>query len=805
MGAKKTSVQYLLAVAATNLTFSTQIYLALILLIYHKMKWQVLVLALASIVAADVSTFNENDVKHFLNDLHVKYDDSASFEELSKLAESEYEKLQTTGHNVVVDVNDDRNQEILKLATKPKADLQDVFPQTESKWGYLFKNDKSVKDWAFETWLASSLKDFLHKNGVSFGRKSSKQALLDLAKEKYDQIVKDNGVSGSYAGDWLYLGWSLNDVKKWLEDHDIAFDPSQTKDDLINSVKENSYLASLEAIDAKNSFLDSLKLGRKEAFDKGEKTKDSFIDGWSYPQLREWLYIHGFIDTKPGVYAEDLDIEKLKKLAKSHKSYLVSDIKQWLEKASKSADPYLSKASESVETAKDYINDTFLVGIDSWSKERLRDFLKARDVKFPQFALKQDLINYVKKSVNVPVKYKQSDSPFTGVLEGLSLNSVQKWLSQQGKNVNGARKDALSLLKEYYESKGSDIQTQIDLHKPDLDDYRESVTSSVRSFQLSLGDSADKAEKIAESEKSLAEDAILSSYNVAVQYYDEASKYFSKEAQNAGDSLESILQGAQDAAYEYSGLLSKEAGYSKKKIEESASSVALAANEFATSLSKLLKQKSKESQQAANLYLDSAKKLVAGTIGKLTGQANDLQDVAGKYADQASKSAEKVAEKAAKNANDAAKSAGDAAEEYKPDWNNAYSAASTKYGDYSSAVKDAANGAYEAAGEAAGNAYDQVEKSTKQAWDYIFQLYSKADLQSYLLSFGFDNDFLSSLKRSDLVRLAQAQLDVFYGGGKTKWDKLIVELLQDSSDDVRRALGLEPKHESVWDKVKNIW
>lgn len=758
------------------------------------MKWQVLVLVLASIVAADVSTFNENDVKHFLSDLQVKYDDSASFEELSKLAQSEYEKLQTVGHNVVVDVNDDRNQEILKLATKPKADLQDVFPQTESKWGYLFRTDRSVKDWAFETWLASTLRNFLHKNGVSFGKKSTKQELLDLAKEKYDQIVKDNGVSGSYAGDWLYLGWSVDEAKKWLEDHEISFDPSQTKDDLISAVKENSYLASLEAIDAKNSLLDSLKLGRKEAFDKGEKIKDSFIDGWSYSQLREWLYIHGFIDTKPGVYADDLDIDKLKKLVKSHKAYLVSDIKQWLDRASKSADPYLSKASESAESAKDYINDTFLVGIDSWSKERLRDFLKARDVKFPQFALKQDLITYVKKSVNVPVKYKQSDSPFTGVLEGLSLGSVQKWLNQQGKNVNGARKDALSLLKEYYETKGSDIQTQIDLHKPDLDDYRESVTSSVRSFQLSLGDSADKAEKVAESEKSLAEDAILSSYNVAVQYYDEASKYIGKEAQNAGDSLESILQDAQDAAYEYSGLLSKEAGYSKQKIEESASSVALAAKEFATSLSKLMKQKSKESKQAAHLYLDSAKSFVAGTIGKLTGQANDLQDAAEKYAEQASKSAEKAAKNAAKTANEAAQSAGEAAEEYKPDWNNAYSAASTKYGDYSSAVKDAA-----------GTAYEQVEKSTKKAWDYIFQLYSKADLQSYLLSFGFDTDFLASLKRSDLVRLAQAQLDVFYGGGRTKWDKLIVELLQESSDDVRRALGLEPKHESVWDKVKNIW
>ncbi|RLV84092.1 Meiotic sister chromatid recombination protein 1 [Meyerozyma sp. JA9] len=758
------------------------------------MKWQVLVLALASIVAADVSTFNENDVKHFLSDLQVKYDDSASFEELSKLAQSEYEKLQTVGHNVVVDVNDDRNQEILKLATKPKADLQDVFPQTESKWGYLFRTDRSVKDWAFETWSASTLRNFLHKNGVSFGKKSTKQELLDLAKEKYDQIVKDNGVSGSYAGDWLYSGWSVDEAKKWLEDHEISFDPSQTKDDLISAVKENSYLASLEAIDAKNSLLDSLKLGRKEAFDKGEKIKDSFIDGWSYSQLREWLYIHGFIDTKPGVYADDLDIDKLKKLVKSHKAYLVSDIKQWSDRASKSADPYLSKASESAENAKDYINDTFLVGIDSWSKERLRDFLKARDVKFPQFASKQDLITYVKKSVNVPVKYKQSDSPFTGVLEGLSLGSVQKWLNQQGKNVNGARKDALSSLKEYYETKGSDIQTQIDLYKPDLDDYRESVTSSVRSFQSSLGDSADKAEKIAESEKSLAEDAILSSYNVAVQYYDEASKYLSKEVQNAGDSLESILQDAQDAAYEYSGLLSKEADYSKQKIEESASSVALAAKEFATSLSKSMKQKSKESKQAAHSYLDSAKSFVAGTIGKLTGQANDLQDAAEKYAEQASKSAEKAAKKAAKNANEAAQSAGEAAEEYKPDWNNAYSAASTKYGDYSSAVKDAA-----------GTAYEQVEKSTKQAWDYIFQLYSKADLQSYLSSFGFDSDFLASLKRSDLVRLAQAQSDVFYGGGRTKWDKSIVELLQESSDDVRRALGLEPKHESVWDKVKNIW
>lgn len=754
------------------------------------MKWQVLVLALAALAAADISAFNEKDVKHFLNDLKVQYDPQAPFEELTKLAESEYEKLRSLGHNVVVDVNDKANQEILKLATRPKADLQDVFPQTESKWGYLFKENNPVQNWVFESWLTSSLQNFLHKNGINFGKKSTKQELLDLVKEKYDQIVNDNGVTGSYPGDWLYESWSLDEAKKWLEDHEIEFDPSHKKEELVNTVKENSYLASLEVIDAKNSLLDLLKLGKKEVFDKGEEVKDAFIDGWNYSQLREWLYIHGFIDTKPDVYAEDLDIDKLRKIVKSNKAYLVADIKDWLAKASASADPYLSKASESAEDAKDYINDTFLVGIESWSKERLRDFLKARNVKFPQFALKLDLISYVKKSVNVPVKYKQSESPFSGLLEGLSVGSVQKWIGKQGQNADTARKDALSLLKEYYESKGADIQTQIDLHKPDLDDYRDSVSSAVRSVQLSAEDTTDRAEKIAKAEKSLAEDAILSGYEVALNYYDEAAKSLRKDVLSSGESLERILQIAQDAAYEYAALISNEAEHSEEKIKKSGESVALAANEFASSLSKDFNKQAKASKQAASLYLDTAKRYVSLAVGKLAGQAHELQKTAEQYAEQASDSAEK-----------AAKEAGEAAEDYKPDWDNAYSAASTKYGDYSSAIKDAADGAY----DAAGNAYEQIEKSTKSAWEYVFQLYSKSDLQSYLLSFGYSGDFLSSLKRSDLVRLAQAQLDVFYGSEKTKWDKLIVEVLQDASDDVRKALGLQPKHETLWDRVTSIW
>lgn len=743
------------------------------------MKWQVVVLALAAIASADISAFNENDVKHFLNDLKVQYDEAAPFEELTKLAQLEFEKLQNVGHNVVVDVNDKSNQEILKMATKPKADLQDVFPQMESKWGYLFQKERLVKEWVFESWLASALRDFLHKNGVSFGKKLTKQELVDVAKEKYDQIVGDNGVSGGYPGDWLYLGWSLDDAKKWLEDHEIGFDASLAKDDLVALVKDNSYLASLEAIDAKNSVIESLKLGRKEAFDKSGQIKDLFVDGWSYLQLREWLYVHGFIDTKPGIYAENMDADTLKKLVKSHKSYLVDDIKQWLDKAAKSADPYLSKASDHAAGAAEYINDTFLVGIESWLKERLRDFLKARDVKFPQFSLKKDLIGYVRQSVNVPVKYKQTESPFAGVLEGLSLASVQKWLARQGHNVDSARKDALSLLKEYYENKGSDIQTQIELHKPDLDDYRDSVTSSVRSVQLGLEDSADRAEKMAEAEKSLAEDAIVAGYESAVKYYDEAAKHLSQGAHNTGDTVESLLQGAQDAAYEYAALISKEAGYSKERIEQSAASVSLAAQEFATSLHKLLKRQLRDAQRDNKLYLDSLRHLVAGSIGRLTGQASDLQDAAEKYAERASL---------------AGSDAAAAADQYRPDWDNAYSSASTMYGDYSGAVKDAAS-----------NAYELVEKSTKQAWEYVFQLYSKADLTSYLLSFGFDSDFLGSLKRSDLVRLAQAQLDVFYGSGKTKWDKLIVELLQELSDDVRRALGLQPQKETLWERVQNIW
>lgn len=62
--------------------------------------------------------------------------------------------------------------------------------------------------------------------------------------------------------------------------------------------------------------------------------------------MREWLYLHGFIDTKPGVYVEELNKDELIKLAQTYKKYMLSDIQTWLADTEKDYQPWITKGNK---------------------------------------------------------------------------------------------------------------------------------------------------------------------------------------------------------------------------------------------------------------------------------------------------------------------------------------------------------------------------------------------------------------------------------------------------------------------------
>lgn len=808
--------------------------------------WHIIVLFSLGAFAADFSTFKENDIKQFLHDRKIDTSDR-SYEELTKLADEEWAKLKglRSDRKITVDVGDGNQQQILTLATDPNADLGDIFPHN---WDYL-TNDKTpykqVKDWVFESWTADNLKSYLDSNKVKYGRKSTKQDLIDKAKESWDKVVKQFDVSGSYAGDWLYLSWSLDGIKGWLQEHEVQFDPKASKDELLSLVKDNSYLASLSSIDNRNSLLDLFNLPNLNIFDGGS-IKADFIDSWSYSQLREWLYYHGLVSEKPGVNSDKLSIDKLKKLAKSNVKYLESDVNSWIASTKDAADPYLSKKPKDWKASLDgVINSSFLVGIDNWSKERLKQFLRARNVRFSLFSTKRQLIELVKSSKDLPVKESSSPNWF---FESWSTDSLRDWLKEKGQQVEGSRDDLINGVSNYYKNfqfTDNSLQSEIKNYKPDFDDFK---------YKLDKKYGKNKAKSDA---------TILAAFLIASAYYNTASKSLGEKYGENKFELEQALQDVQDSAFDYTVKLVDGAKGAELKVKDHADAVSKAATDYANTLSTKLIESYKNVQNAAEETYESttgyaqyladlvkgkfhAHKPKADTYAKEAGKqydqatkkAGEHVNKAGEHIDYATKkagehyeyAAQKVgehydyaaqkageaAEKAGEHYDYAAQKAGEAAKKAGEHYDNAASNAQSAYSEYKPGVENAARKSYENVKESYENAKEyvgstndavqsayaeykpQVENSIKNSYNYLVKAYTNADLKAYLGLFGFSVDFLNSLNRGQLIKLSEEQSKIFFGQ-KSKWDKSISEVISDGASQVQGTGA------SLWRRITSVF
>jgi arsenate reductase-like glutaredoxin family protein len=383
--------------------------------------------ATAALFSSEVfESWDINDLRDYLKDKSIPFDEKKAT--ISELKDLSHKQLQL-----------DRSPPWYS----PQNVKQKVLSYWDSSPPKFYDTDYSnLKDWVFSTWSEADLKKLLKKTGVKFSASDNRSALQKLAQENYDAIAKSLNASGKYPGDWLYSCWDKKDLKKWLKKYDIDYSSMRdSKNDLVRKVRENAYKASLYACDERDNLLDSLDLSSQSLFDKAGEIKEDVFGGWSASQLYNWLKSHE-VEFEESVRHNQ---KELRGIANKHKDELKDDIDYWVSKARQKASPILEKGSKK---ADEVINDTFLVGVNGWSKARLKSFLEARDISIPLLATKYDLVKLVKENKWKPIRKFNTE----GFFDGWSKKNVQKWLEAQGETAHKGSKDLANRANDAYKS-----------------------------------------------------------------------------------------------------------------------------------------------------------------------------------------------------------------------------------------------------------------------------------------------------------------------------------------------------------------
>ncbi|CUM66782.1 uncharacterized protein PRCAT00004463001 [Priceomyces carsonii] len=761
----------------------------------------VILMTINSVAANYLTSWTPSDLKDFLKDRKVAIEDSLSQSELVKLAEKEYQKLVNYDKGTV-GLADSDQQNVLKLATNPDTNLVDYFPYRS--WDYLFhdqSNYQRVKDWVFDSWSKDSLKEFLKSQGKKVSGLVPKSKLIELAKSKYDDAAKSFKASGNYPGDWLYSSWSVDDLKEWLKKFHIPFEDTLNKETLLELVKHNNFAASNSVSDSKNALLDSLNLEGSSIFDSKGRIQDSFYDSWTYSQLKEWLGLNDLV--KPDISLDTFSPQKLKKLIKAHEKYLVDDIKHWVDEKGKKISPVISK--KPFRSSEDnIINDTFFVGIQKWSKDRLKDFLNARDIKFSPLATKDQLVALVKKNSKLPVKKESID----GLFDGLSTESIKNWLVEQGQTIDGGRKELLETFYAYIQKKPESlVDYKIKLYEPKEEDFEKWLKASLEKKGAKVSD--------------VTSDNFLKIFSAAKQYYSAASDKLSEAKLYTDDALNDI----QESSYEYSQNLLENSKKKLVKVSDITENIkSEAAKHVKILLEKINRERLAHSSKVNEIfsfirsyYTSAFNTLYAFFFKKnhISGLFEDTYSKGKDYVSAAGESAESIQNGYQSYASDvsrqAAKSIDKTYSKIEPKAQLAYSAAQNAYDDYGAAVDSKLKDAYGSAshlaqdvGDKAAETYDQSKEAATQYWNSLLDIYSGSELRAYLQSFGFSYPFLNTLNRYQLSKLAQNQVTLLYGSPKTKWDKSIADILSDTSTSFQEAVGLK-RRKTSWEKVKDYF
>lgn len=342
----------------------------------------------------------------------LKYLSSKSIEDLRKDAESYW--------NQYNDVLDTKKKQWWNFWSNKLKNFNptDFLPMVSSN------NNCSVSDWLFETWSKDTLTHFLKSNGIDITDiQYSKDKLINQIRQHFDTISTKMDRSGLYPSKDFFKDWSKNDLCLWLDKFKIPYDKQNiNKCQLLNLVRQNIYQMSHFLENERASLLTDLKLFTKQLYDKEGNLKSNVFDSWNTHDLEKWLQSHEIPIQENLIDSHGYLVQ----LANQNRDLLLDDINWYLSVQKKdllNTHPFLKKTPEYVSSlwnvsksylqslyesgknkSDDFINDTFLIGIDNWPQDKLKKFLDLRDVKYSYFVTRQELIDLVFENRNKPLK-----------------------------------------------------------------------------------------------------------------------------------------------------------------------------------------------------------------------------------------------------------------------------------------------------------------------------------------------------------------------------------------------------------------
>ncbi|CCE62637.1 hypothetical protein TPHA_0C04890 [Tetrapisispora phaffii CBS 4417] len=317
-----------------------------------------------------------------------------------------------------------------------------------------------VCEWLVDTWTTNAIHKLLDSAGIDFDPNVSRDELIKIFRDNFDVACKKLNASGYYPSTKFYSEWTLQELQDWLERFGIEYsnDIKNKRDDLVALVKKNAYQASEYAEEKRMDLMKKLNENAgDELFDKktGKLNKDVF-EHWSNVDLQNWLEDHGISYDKAKVKGKK-NHKYLIKIAEDNINLLQDDVDWYFQKLHQTASPILYKPANYMSQLYDvaagntgmrkftptwlqyfydklkynwhcHFSDVDKLNTDSWSKERLQEFLDVRGVKYHTLTTKRSLRKLVQKNKDKPII--KNEENVAKLFNKLGLSNVHDWLTE---------------------------------------------------------------------------------------------------------------------------------------------------------------------------------------------------------------------------------------------------------------------------------------------------------------------------------------------------------------------------------------
>lgn len=314
--------------------------------------------------------WHETELERWLSDNNVPYPTPADRKDLENLIKSNWNDMVVAPYNSwdtaqLQKYLSLKGEEVKKGTEKNKDSLIEQvkasWTETEDRAGDAYT---SVRDWIFDTWTESQLKEFCDYHGIPAPQPRTRDSVLKTARENYQTVANKLGETAAYPGDWLFQTWSDSDLKSWLDQRGIPVYQGTKRNDLIAKVRRNSRVASNNVA----AWSSSLSASASQAT---QTIADAVFDTWSDSQLKKWADEKG-INVPQGSKRNELLALVRRQNAKfsSDASRMAASASSAYGAASSSAGNEYARASEDAGLKLENLQSAFFSYVD-WAKQQI--------------------------------------------------------------------------------------------------------------------------------------------------------------------------------------------------------------------------------------------------------------------------------------------------------------------------------------------------------------------------------------------------------------------------------------------------